>query len=75
MIVKPEFRTNPLSEVPAPVTVTVHYTNGRTLDYDNIHYPEKYVSKIIRDSRNGTSKRVINFVSYRLNSELRIVKC
>ncbi len=75
MIVKPEFRTNPLSEVPAPVTVTVHYTNGRTLDYDNIHYPEKYVSKIIRDSRKSTSKRVINFVSYRLNSELRIVKC
>lgn len=55
-----EFRTNPLSHIPAPQEV--HIDKGsHTLIYDNIHYPNAYLNAIshggnyLEDDYNSTS--------------------
>ena len=51
MKVGEKYRHNPLSFEPASCVVTVEYLNGRTLEYDNIHYPKKYINKLLTESK------------------------
>lgn len=46
MRVGDEFRTNPLSLKPGGSIVTVVFSNGKTLDYDKVKSPRKYVGSI-----------------------------
>ena len=52
--VKDEFRTNDLSLIPGGKTVSVTYANGRTLVYDKVKSPEKYIAALRnKPSENG----------------------
>ena len=46
MRVGDEFRTNPLSLKPGGSIVTVVFSNGKTLEYDKVKSPKKYVATI-----------------------------
>jgi hypothetical protein len=46
MRVGDEFRTNPLSLKPGGSIVTVVFSNGKTLDYDKVKSPRRYVGSI-----------------------------
>lgn len=46
MKVGDEYRTNPLSLEPGGFIVTVVFNNGRTLEYDKVKSPRKYVERI-----------------------------
>jgi len=46
MRVGDEYRTNPLSLRPGGSIVSVVFSNGRTLDYDKVKSPKKYVASI-----------------------------
>ena len=64
MLVKEKYRVNPLSSKPAPTTVSVNFTNGSTLEYVNVHYPEKYIAKIISESNGKNGSKVIKSIMY-----------
>lgn len=46
MKVGDEFRTNPLSLKPGGSLVTVIFNSGRTLEYDKVKSPKKYIARI-----------------------------
>ncbi len=46
MRVGDEYRTNPLSLRPGGSIVSVVFSNGRTLEYDKVKSPRKYVASI-----------------------------
>lgn len=46
MRVGDEFRINPLSLKPGGSIVTVVFSNGKTLDYDKVKSPRRYVGSI-----------------------------
>ena len=46
MRVGDEFRTNPLSLRPGGSVVSVAFSSGKTLEYDKIKSPRKYVASI-----------------------------
>ena len=46
MRVGDEYRTNPLSLRPGGSIVSVVFSNGKTLEYDKVKSPKKYVSSI-----------------------------
>ena len=46
MRVGDEYRINPLSLEPGGSVVTVVFNNGKTLEYDKIKSPRKYVARI-----------------------------
>lgn len=46
MRVGDEFRTNPLSLKPGGSVVMVVFSSGRTLEYDKVKSPKKYIATI-----------------------------
>ena len=46
MRVGDEYRINPLSLEPGGFIVTVVFSNGKTLEYDKVKSPRKYVARI-----------------------------
>lgn len=46
MRVGDEYRTNPLSLTPGGSIVTVAFSSGKTLEYDKVKSPRKYVASI-----------------------------
>jgi hypothetical protein len=49
-----EYRTNDLSLVPGGKTVSVTYSNGKTLVYDKVKSPAKYIAALkAKASENG----------------------
>jgi hypothetical protein len=49
-----EYRTNDLSLVPGGKTVSVTYSNGKTLVYDKVKSPAKYIAALkSKTSENG----------------------
>ena len=46
-------RTNPLSSKPCNHVVTVEYRDGSRKSYSNVHYPEAYANKIIKERKSG----------------------
>jgi hypothetical protein len=48
-VVRPEYRTNPLSTRPGGFTVSTVLTDGRVLVYENIKNPEAYIRKASTD--------------------------
>ena len=46
MRVGDEYRTNPLSLRPGGSVVMVVFSSGRTLEYDKVKSPKKYISTI-----------------------------
>lgn len=49
-----DYRTNQLSLIPGGKTVSVTYANGRTLVYDKVKNPEKYIAALRdKSSENG----------------------
>jgi hypothetical protein len=46
MRVGDEYRTNPLSLRPGGSIVSVVFSNGRTLEYDKVKSPKRYVASI-----------------------------
>ena len=45
-------RENPLSDTPGGVTVRVIKWNGFTTDYPRVHFPDKFIKKVLEDTRN-----------------------
>lgn len=54
-----EFRTNNLSLTPGGSIVEITYTNGKTLVYDKIKNPKKYIQSL-SDYKNIVSVKVDN---------------
>jgi hypothetical protein len=48
-VVRPEYRTNPLSTRPGGFTVTALLRDGRQLVYENIKNPDAYIRKATED--------------------------
>ena len=48
-VVKPEYRTNPLSTRPGGYTVTAVLRDGRHLVYENIKNPDAYIRRAAED--------------------------
>jgi hypothetical protein len=48
-VVRPEYRTNPLSLRPGGYTVTAILKDGRQLVYENIKRPDSYISRASED--------------------------
>ena len=48
-VVRPEYRTNPLSSRPGGFTVTALLRDGRQLVYENIKNPAAYIRKAAED--------------------------
>jgi hypothetical protein len=65
-----QYRTNALSDSESPITIEVHYSDGRdSRVYDNVHFPDKFTKKIfdlnetatrviVRDSSNSTEETI-----------------
>ncbi len=65
-----KYRTNALSDSESPITIEVHYSDGRASRvYDNVHFPERFTKKIfdlnktaiqviIKDSSNSTEETI-----------------
>ena len=51
--VRQKFRTSDLSYMPGGCTVIVEMKNGQVLEYDNIKYPTRYISKVISEDVNA----------------------
>lgn len=46
IVVTDEYRTNPMSLVPGGTTVEIDKRSGKTLIYDKIKFPQKYVREV-----------------------------
>jgi len=44
-----EYRTNVLSHKPGGYTVTIVYHNGKSLDYNKIKFPQKYINAALEN--------------------------
>jgi hypothetical protein len=51
------YRLHELSLKPGGTTISVHYTNGYVLDYDNVKYPDSYAQKIVLNHSNGVNRQ------------------
>ena len=49
MKVADQFRTNELSFRPGGYTVVVVYKTGKSLEYDKVKYPQRYISRILQN--------------------------
>lgn len=47
-------RTNPLSSQSCNHVVTVEFRDGSRKSYSNVHYPEAYANKIIKERKSGS---------------------
>ena len=57
LIVKDNYRVNPLSKEPGGISVVVEYTDGQVLLYDKIKMPSKYIKQIISDHPTNLNKK------------------
>lgn len=65
-----EYRDNPLSKTDSPISVEVHFSDGKsTRVYDNVHFPNKFAEKIfnrdhsvshviVKDSSNSSETNI-----------------
>jgi hypothetical protein len=49
-IVQDQYRTHELSLEPGGSSIFVMYNTGKTIEYDKIKYPDKYIKQLLKNS-------------------------
>lgn len=60
MRVEDEYRTNGLSLIPGGNTVKVIYQNGKSLTYDKIKNPSRYISTLLAKTEDEIAQILVN---------------